>query len=33
VRLLNPMVPILDVSAETGAGLDAWLDWLDRSEP
>jgi hydrogenase nickel incorporation protein HypB len=33
VRLLNPTVPILDVSAETGAGLDAWLDWLDRSEP
>ena len=30
VRLLNPMVPILDVSSTTGAGLDAWLDWLDR---
>jgi hydrogenase nickel incorporation protein HypB len=31
VRLLNPAVPILDVSSTTGAGLDAWLDWLDRS--
>jgi hydrogenase nickel incorporation protein HypB len=31
VRLLNPTVPILDVSAATGAGMDAWLDWLDVS--
>ena len=30
VRLLNPSVPILDVSSTTGAGLDPWLDWLDR---
>jgi len=30
VRLLNPTVPILEVSATTGAGLDAWLDWLDQ---
>jgi len=30
VRLLNATVPILDVSSTTGAGLDAWLDWLDR---
>lgn len=28
VRLLNPTVPILDVSATSGAGLDAWLAWL-----
>ena len=33
VRLLNATVPILDVSSTTGAGLDAWLDWLDRSPP
>ena len=33
VRLLNPTVPILDVSSTTGVGLDAWLDWLDRSPP
>jgi hydrogenase nickel incorporation protein HypB len=33
VRLLNPTVPIIDVSAATGAGLDAWLDWLDRGGP
>jgi hydrogenase nickel incorporation protein HypB len=30
VRLLNPTVPILEVSATTGAGMDAWLDWIDR---
>ena len=30
VRLLNPKVPIIDVSATTGTGLDAWLGWLDR---
>ena len=31
VRLLNPTVPILAVSAMTEQGLDAWLGWLDRS--
>jgi len=30
VRLLNPTVPIIDISATTGAGMDAWLAWLDR---
>jgi hydrogenase nickel incorporation protein HypB len=30
VRLLNPTVPILDISATTGAGLYAWLEWLER---
>src|SRR5450756_843334 len=30
VRLLNPRVPLLAVSATTGEGLDAWLAWLDR---
>jgi hydrogenase nickel incorporation protein HypB len=30
VRLLNPTVPILEVSATSGAGMDAWLDWIDR---
>ncbi len=29
VRLLNPKVPVLGVSATTGEGLDAWLAWLD----
>ena len=29
VRLLNATVPILDVSAATGAGMEAWLDWLE----
>jgi len=28
VRLLNPSVPVLGVSAATAEGLDAWLDWL-----
>jgi hydrogenase nickel incorporation protein HypB len=28
VRLLNPTVPVLGVSATTGDGLDAWLAWL-----
>ena len=32
VRLLNPIVPILEVSSTTGAGLDAWLEWLERSK-
>jgi hydrogenase nickel incorporation protein HypB len=30
VRLLNPTVPILEVSATPGAGMDAWLEWIDR---
>jgi hydrogenase nickel incorporation protein HypB len=30
VRLLNPRVPILDVSATTGEGLDAWIAWLEK---
>jgi hydrogenase nickel incorporation protein HypB len=29
VRLLNPSVPILGLSATTGEGLDSWLAWLD----
>jgi hydrogenase nickel incorporation protein HypB len=29
VRLLNPTVPILGLSATTGEGLDDWLAWLD----
>jgi hydrogenase nickel incorporation protein HypB len=29
VRLLNPRVPILGLSATTGEGLDGWFDWLD----
>ena len=30
VHLLNPRVPILDVSATTGEGLDAWIAWLEQ---
>lgn len=29
VRLLDPDVPLLDISATTGQGFDAWLAWLD----
>jgi hydrogenase nickel incorporation protein HypB len=29
VRLLNPRVPILGVSATTGEGLEAWIAWLE----
>jgi hydrogenase nickel incorporation protein HypB len=28
VRLLNPRVPILALSATTGEGVDAWVEWL-----
>ncbi|MGH2534858.1 MAG: hydrogenase nickel incorporation protein HypB [Thermomicrobiales bacterium] len=28
VRALNPRAPIFEVSCRTGAGLDAWVDWL-----
>lgn len=31
VRLLNPTVRLLDVSATSGAGLDEWLAWLERT--
>ena len=30
VRLLNPKVPLLGVSATTGEGLEAWLGWLEQ---
>jgi hydrogenase nickel incorporation protein HypB len=30
VRLLNPTVPIMEISATTGAGFDAWLEWLEQ---
>jgi hydrogenase nickel incorporation protein HypB len=30
VRLLNPTVPILGISATTGEGLDDWIAWLER---
>jgi hydrogenase nickel incorporation protein HypB len=31
VRQLNPTVPIIDVSATTGSGMDAWVGWIDLS--
>jgi len=30
VRQLNATVPVLGVSATTGEGFDAWLEWLER---
>ncbi len=30
VRLLNPTVPVLEVSAATGQGLDGWIAWIER---
>ena len=30
VHLLNTTVPIVEVSATTGAGLDSWLEWIER---
>lgn len=29
-RQANPDIEILQVSARSGAGMDAWLDWLER---
>jgi hydrogenase nickel incorporation protein HypB len=31
VRSVNPDIQILGLSAQTGAGMDVWLDWLDAS--
>jgi hydrogenase nickel incorporation protein HypB len=28
-RQVNPQIEVLQVSATTGQGMDAWLDWLD----
>jgi hydrogenase nickel incorporation protein HypB len=33
VRLLNPKVPLFEVSAVSGEGLDAWLAWLEDGRP
>lgn len=30
LRRINPGVGLLQVSARTGAGMDAWIDWLQR---
>jgi len=27
-RVLNPGLPVFELSAKTGAGMDAWCDWL-----
>jgi hydrogenase nickel incorporation protein HypB len=31
IRLLDPKVPVLGVSATTGEGLEAWLAWLEST--
>ncbi|MEE1114958.1 MAG: hydrogenase nickel incorporation protein HypB [Eubacterium sp.] len=30
VRELNPTMPVIPVSAKTGEGFDAWIDWLTK---
>jgi hydrogenase nickel incorporation protein HypB len=32
-RRINPGIEILELSATTGEGMGAWLDWLLQSEP
>ena len=32
-RQVNPSINVMLVSAETGAGMDAWYDWLREIEP
>jgi hydrogenase nickel incorporation protein HypB len=28
IRKLNPKVPVLNLSAISGEGMEAWIDWL-----
>ena len=28
VRMVNPHAPILPISARTGEGVEAWMEWL-----
>jgi hydrogenase nickel incorporation protein HypB len=32
-RQINPSIDVLQVSAETGAGMHAWYDWLRAIQP
>jgi hydrogenase nickel incorporation protein HypB len=29
-RRVNPAIEVIEVSATTGAGMDAWLEWIAR---
>lgn len=31
VARVNPELPVIELSAKTGQGLDAWIDWLARA--
>jgi len=31
LRAVNPAVTVIEVSAKTGAGIDAWCQWLTSS--
>ena len=31
IRQMNPLVPIIYVSAKTGEGLEDWFDWLEKA--
>jgi len=33
VRALNPQAPIFEVSCRTGAGVEAWAEWLRAQAP
>ena len=30
IRQVNPAMPVFEISARTGAGMDAWIGWLKR---
>jgi hydrogenase nickel incorporation protein HypB len=30
VARVNPALPVLELSARTGQGIEAWVDWLRR---
>ena len=32
-RRVNPDIEVIELSARSGAGMDAWLDWLERARP
>jgi hydrogenase nickel incorporation protein HypB len=28
IRQVNPAMPVFEISARTGAGMDGWIEWL-----
>jgi len=33
VRMVNPEAPVLPVSARTGSGMEAWMEWISGTVP